>query len=242
MNAGVALRQHVELALLRQELHVHARAHRLPGQRKQSFLQFGEPPLGGSDQITDRRIGRAHLGQHRFGRNAAIHHPDAVGLAVLGLDLAQHGAQRGLVGSVSRQHLVAERETLRRHDQRNHHLHAVAALVAAVAVAALVGFVVRRRRLEIGAGQVVQQHIEPRPKQILPALAQMRAQRPFVGQQLVQAAVECILLRQRKISAEQITHRASLEPLPVQAPFAAGIDQPIAHQRLQDMLPARALT
>jgi hypothetical protein len=32
------------------------------------------------------------------------------------------------------------RKTLGRHDQRNHHLHAVAALVAAVAMAAFVGF------------------------------------------------------------------------------------------------------
>ena len=217
-------------------------AHRLPGLFEQSLFQLGEPPFRRSDQIEDRRIGLTHLAQHLLGRDAAIHHPDAFRLAVLRLDLLQKAAQRRLVGGVSRQDLIGERKAFRRHDQRNHHLHAVAALVAAVAVAALVGFVVRRRRLEIGAGQVVQQHIEPRPKQILPALAQMREQRPFVGQQLVQAAVECILLRQRKISAEQITHRASLEPLPVQAPFAAGIDQPIAHQRLQDMLPARALT
>ena len=32
---------------------------------------------------------------------------------------------------------------------------------------------------------------------------------------------------------------AVLEPLPVQAPLAARIDQPITHQRLQDVLPAR---
>ena len=211
----------------------------MPGEREQSFFQFGEPPLGRADQIGDRRIGRAHLGKHLLGRNAAIHHPDAVGLAVLGFDLAQDAAQRGLVGGVPRQHLVAERKTLGRHDQRNHHLHAVAALVAAVAVAALVGFVVRRRRLEIGARQVVQQHIEPRPEQVLPALTKMREQRLFVWQQLVQAPVERILLRQRKISAEQIGHRALLEPLPVQAPLAARIDQPITHQRLQDVPPAR---
>ena len=75
--------------------------------------------------------------------------------------------------------------------------------------------------------------------QILPALAQMPEQHLFVWQQLVQAAVERILLRQRKISAEQIRHRALLEPLPVQAPLAARIDKPITHQRLHDVLPAR---
>jgi hypothetical protein len=41
------------------------------------------------------------------------------------------------------QHLIGERKALGRHDQRDHHLHAVAALVAAVAVAAPVGIVGR---------------------------------------------------------------------------------------------------
>jgi hypothetical protein len=45
----------------------------------------------------------------------------------------------------------------------------------------------------------------------------------------------------RIVGAEQIRHRALLEPQTVQPPLAAGIDQPIAHQRLQNMLPARAL-
>jgi hypothetical protein len=89
---------------------------------------------------------------------------------------------------------------------------------------ALVRVIVRRRGLEIGAGEVVQQHFEPRPEQVLPTLAQMREQRLLVGQQLVQAAIERSLLRQPIIRSEQIRHRALLEPLPVQAPLAAGID------------------
>jgi hypothetical protein len=69
----------------------------------------------------------------------------------------------------------------------------------------------------------------------------MREQRLLVWQQLVQAAVERVLLHQPIIRAQKICHGALLEPLPVQAPLAAGIDQPIAHQCLQDVLPARAL-
>jgi hypothetical protein len=64
---------------------------------------------------------------------------------------------------------------------------------------------------------------------------------PPCGQKLVQAAVERILLDQRIIFAQKIGHRALLEPLSMQAPFAAGIYQPIAHQRLQDVLPAGPL-
>jgi hypothetical protein len=67
----------------------------------------------------------------------------------------------------------------------------------------------------------------------------MIEQRRLMLQQLVEAAVEAILLHQRIISAQQIRHRALLEPQPVQAPLAAGIDQPVAHQRLQDVPPLR---
>jgi len=159
--------------------------------------------------------------------------------AVLGFDLAQHVAQRRAVGGVARQHLIGDRKTFRRHDQRDHHLHAVAALVAAVAVAALVVLIVRWRCFEIGAGQIVQQDFEAYPKQILPALAQMIEQRRLVFQQFVEAAIERILLHQRIIGAQKTRHRALLKPVPVQAPLAAGIDQPIAHQRLQDVPPPR---
>src|SRR6516164_2334381 len=76
----MALRQHVEFLILRQELHIDALAHRLPGQRDEVILQLGQPPLGGADQIGNWRIGRAHLGQHLLGWDAAVHHPDTVAL------------------------------------------------------------------------------------------------------------------------------------------------------------------
>ena len=50
---------------------------------------------------------------------------------------------------------------------------------------------------EIGAGQVIQQHVEPRRKQILPALPQMHEQIPLVRQQPVQAAIEPIFFGRR---------------------------------------------
>jgi len=87
------------------------------------------------------------------------------------------------------QHLIGEREAFRRHDQCNHHLDAVAAFVAAVAVAALVVFVIRRCGFKVCAGQVVEQNFETGPEQILPALTQMIEQRCLVLQQLVEAAV-----------------------------------------------------
>src|SRR4051812_32347001 len=76
--------------------------------------------------------------------------------------------------------------------------------------------------------------------QILPAPAQMREQRFLVGQQLVEAAVERVLRDQRVVGPEQVGHRAVLEPLPVQSPLAARIDQPVADQGLQHVTPAGA--
>ena len=68
----------------------------------------------------------------------------------------------------------------------------------------------------------------------------MGEERRLVLQELVVDAIERVLFRQRKIRAEQIAHRTALEPLAVQAPFAARIDEPVANQRLEDVPPARA--
>ena len=153
----------------------------------------------------------------------------------------QEGAQRRLVGGVPGQHLIGQRKAVGRHDQRDHHLHAVAAFVAAVAVAALVGIAPRRSGLEIGARQVVEQNLEPGGEQILPALAQMSKQRRLMLQHLVEATIQGILFDQAKIRAEKVRHRAALEPQTMQPPLAAGIDQPVAYQRRHDIIPARAL-
>src|SRR5271157_1029578 len=44
----------------------------------------------------------------------------------------------------------------------------------------------------------------------------------------------------RMPSRSSARSRMMIEPQPVQAPFAAGIDQPVAYQRLQDVPPTRA--
>ena len=134
---------------------------------EEGLLQLRQPPLGRAHQVA--RADAAHLGQAVLGGDAAVHHPDAVGLAVALLDAVQEAAQRGVVGGVARHHLVAQREALGRDDQRDDDLHAVAALVAAVAeLAQIVGPAVFVA-LEVGAGQVVQQHVELRAEELAPA-------------------------------------------------------------------------
>jgi hypothetical protein len=211
-DAALALRQHVEFRVLGQQLDVDARPHLLPGQSNERFFQLAEPPLRRADQIGDGRIGLPHLGEHIFCRNAAIHHPNALRLAVLAFDLVEKRAQRRLVRSIAWQHFVGERKALGRDHERDDHLDTIRVLVAAVAMAALVGVVARRVRLEIRASQVVEQHIELRAEQILPALLQMRKQRGLVGEDFVEAPIECILLDQRELFVEQVAHGALFEP------------------------------
>jgi hypothetical protein len=77
----------------------------------------------------DRGIALAHLFEHLFSRNAAIHQPDALGFAILLFDLVEKLFERAGVLGVARHHFVGQRKSLRGHHQGNNHLHTVAALV-----------------------------------------------------------------------------------------------------------------
>ena len=240
-DAVGALGQHVEFLALRQELDPHAGSGLAPGLVEEVMLEAAQAALGRSHQILHRRVALAHLGEHGLGGDAAIHHPDAPRLAVLRLDLGQEAAQRGLVGGVAGHDLVGERQAFRRHHQGDDDLDAVGALVAAIAEAALVVFVLRRIGFEIGAGQVVEQDVEAGVEEIAPAIDEMGEQRLLVGEQKVMAGVELVGLGEAEVTAEQIGERALAEPLAMQEPLAAGRDQPVGDQHEQDLLPARAL-
>jgi hypothetical protein len=47
---------------------------------------------------------------------------------------------------------------------------------------------------------------------------------PFQVVFAVEASIQIVLLRQVKFLAQQIAHRTSFKPLPMQSPFAARID------------------
>ncbi len=90
----------------------------------------------------------------RVGRNAAIHHQMHSALPYWASILRKGVPQGRAVRRVRGQHLIGKRQTLGRHDQCNQRPDAVAALVAAIAKAAFVSLIIRRRRLKIGAGQI----------------------------------------------------------------------------------------
>src|SRR5208282_4363611 len=64
----------------------------------------------------------------------------------------------------------------------------------------------------------------------------------LVLEHLIQTTIQRVLFYQRKIFIQQISHRALLKPLPMQPPFAARINESIADQGLQNMLPASSLS
>ena len=204
-------------------------------------LQLAQQAFGRADEVMHGRIAGAHFGQHFLGRDAAVHDPDAVGFPVLGFDFLQEAAQRRLVARVAGQHFVGERKALRRDHERDDHLRAVRALVAAVTVAPWVVFILGRVAFKIGARQVVEQDIEARVEEILPAPLQVAKERGLVREQALVARVELVDFGQAEIGPEEIGQSAALEPLAVQPPFAARRQQPVNGERLQHQIPPRPL-
>ncbi len=105
----------------------------------------------------------------------------------------------------------------------------------------LVPFWKRRLTLEIGAGQIIEQHVVSKPKKIPPSLLQKAEQRCLVRHQFVQATIGVVFGHQSKILVEQIPHRALAVPLSVQTPLAARIDPTIGAQHHQQMIPGGSL-
>lgn len=137
--------------------------------------------------------------------------------------------------------LIGERKALGRDDQGDDHLHAVAATIPAVAEAAGILRRLGRVALEVGARQVVEEHLVTRVEEVRPAFAQMDKDRVLVLEQAVVPAIERIILGDTPVHAEQIGQRGGVEPVAVQAPLRAGRDEPVKHEHAQDFFPIGAL-
>jgi hypothetical protein len=174
-----------------------------------------------------------------LGGDAPIHHPHALSLAVLGLDLGQEVRQGLLVEGIAGKHLVGQGKAVRGHHQGDDHLHAIGAFVAAVTEFALT--LLRGVALEIGAGQIVEQDVEAGIKEAAPALLKVGKQVLFVREEMIQTAIEGVTVGDRKVLTEQIAHRTVVVPMSMQAPFATRVDETVRHQRLEHIEPARPL-
>ena len=106
---------------------------------------------------------------------------------------------------------------------------------------ALVTLRERRIALEVGAGQVVEQHLVGGVEEIAPSIVEVGKQRLLVIEQAVMAAVESILGGQGEITTQEIGQRRVVEPMAMQTPFAARVDEPVGDQDIEDSLPVGAL-
>ena len=213
----------------------------LPRPLGERRLVAGEPALGRADQVAHLRVGGAQFGEDFLGGDAAVHDPDPLGRAVAAADRREHPAQGRLVGGVAREHLVGERQALRSDHEGDDDLHAVAAFVAAVAETAGIVFVGRHVALEVGARQIVEQHLVARAEQIAPALAQVAEEFLLQRQEQIVAAVERVILHGARVHPEEIGEGGRAEPNPVQPPLAAGREQPVNHEDAQHFFPIGVL-
>jgi hypothetical protein len=198
-----ALSQNVSLISLRQQFQPHRGARRLPTLPQQRFFKLTEASLGCPNQIRHRRAAFAHFLENFLGRNATVHDPDAVRFSVLALDFLQEPSEGAAVGCVTGKHLVGHRETFRCHNQRNDHLHAVAALIAEIPIKTQVFRIFRRRTLKIGASQIVQKHLVFGGEEHPPALGEMVEKRLSMYENFVVAFIESVDFRQSEVSPKR---------------------------------------
>ena len=142
---------------------------------------------------------------------------------------------------VALQHLVGQREILWGDDQGEDNLNAITSVVAGVPMLALVTLREWRIAIEVGAGQVLEQHLVGGVEEISPSIVEVGKQRLLVIEQVVMAAVEGILGGQGEVTTQNIGQSCVVEPMAMQTPFAARVDEPVGDQDVEDSLPVGTL-
>jgi hypothetical protein len=167
--SAFAFRQHIKFAFLLKQFYFHGLSHLLPGQIQPLLFVLLHLAFGSSHQIENLPRPIPHLLQYLFARNAPVHHPHPFGFAIGLLDLVQKLAQRCAITGIAIQDFVGQWKTIRGDHQGNHHLQTIRPLIATVTV---LGFgVLFHRAFKVRTGQVVEEYLEFRMKQIGPFLA-----------------------------------------------------------------------
>ena len=140
---------------------------------------------------------------------------------------------------VAGEHLIAEREAVEGHDQRDAHLLAVGPVIAGItALGQRIGL---RVAFEEGARHIVKQHLVLGREQFAAAPSEMRFKRPLVQQQRVECAVQAILVDLRHIELQQIWERRAPVPVLGNVQLARGFAQPRHDQHGGHLLPSHLL-
>ena len=143
--------------------------------------------------------------------HAAIGDPDPANGTMAGLHGRHDRLQSLRIVGVAGEHFIAQRKAVEGHHKGDAHLLAIGTMIAGIAALCLrVGF---RLALEIGAGDVVEQHFVLNREQLAATLRQMRFQRALVRQQMIEAAIKPILVDLFLAQLEQIAQRRAAVPV-----------------------------
>ena len=109
------------------------------------------------------------------------------------------------------EHLMAERKAVERHDKGDQDLFAVGAMIAGVAALRLrVRF---RLALDIGAGDVIEQHVVLNRKQLSASRRQMCLKGRLVREQAIKPTIEPILVDLLIAELQQVAKRRAAIPI-----------------------------
>jgi hypothetical protein len=140
---------------------------------------------------------------------------------------------------VAGEHLIAQGKAIEGHDEGDAYLLAVGPMIAGIAALCLrVGF---QLALEIGAGDIVEQHVVLDREQLPAALRQMRFQFGLGCEQMIEAAIEPILVDLLIPELQQIAKRRAPVPTFRDVQLARWLAESCRHQHGRNLRPRDVL-
>ena len=160
----------------------------------------------------------------RLADHAAIQDPDASAAAVTGFHAGDDFPDGGAIVAVAGEDLVAERIAVARHHQTDEHLLAVGPMVARVAAPGLrIG---SGLALKVSAGDVVQEQVVFQVEQRAQSFFQVFFQSFLVRQQVIEGAIEAVVIHLGVGDAQQVAQGGPAEPVLGDVQFTGRLTQP----------------
>lgn len=139
---------------------------------------------------------------------------------------------------VASKHFVAQRKTIKGHDEGDAHLLAIGPMIAGVAA-------LRQRirfglAFEIRARDIIEQHIVLDRKQLATAPRQMRFKGRLVHEQMIEAAIKAIFIDLLIAELQQIAECRAPVPILGNVQLARRLAEPRRNQQGRHLRPANA--
>jgi hypothetical protein len=144
----------------------------------------------------------------------------------------------GIVG-VAGEDLVAQGKAIEGHHQRNQDLLAVGTVITRIAALRLpVGL---RQTLEIGAGDIVEEHFVVDRKQLAATLRQMRFEGGLVDEQAIKPTIKAIFVDVFLAELKEIAQRRSAIPVLGDVQLTRWLAEPCRHKHRRHLRPGNTL-